>query len=57
MFSRNKTNNSDPIDLDPKFKNQQKKHGKRADYKKLKTVSVILASEFCNPPINNRRQK
>jgi len=31
---------------DPKFKNQQKKYGKRADYKKLKTVSVIPASEF-----------
>jgi len=31
---------------DPRFKNQRKKYGKRTDYKKLKTVSVIPTSEF-----------
>jgi len=31
---------------DPQFKDQKKQYGKRTDYKKLKTVSVIPASEF-----------
>jgi len=35
---------------DPKFSHQKQKYGKRSDYKKEKTVSVIPASEFSLDP-------
>ena len=37
---------------DPKFKNQKTKYGKRSEYKKTKTSSVIPAGEFNLDPTN-----
>jgi len=39
---------------DPKFNNQKIKYGKRSDYKKEKTKSVIPASEFSLDPKNKK---
>ena len=39
---------------DPKFSQQKTKYGKRSDYRKIKTTSVIPASEFNLDPENKR---